>query len=203
VEQTRTASGVVLGAANVLAYVDGSQRIHVLDVDSKRELVRPIELETPVRAIHWTANGRDLVVITSGALLRVALGEDDPSNPYRGLRPASLIAAEPSPQRASEVAALALRSGGSSERQSELLLLRDEATSSLSSGPGRFTDIAWSPDGRWLLLAWRDADQWLFLRPGADPGRSVIPVDNISSQFDPGGSGPAGFPRIAGWCCVR
>ena len=69
----------------------------------------------------------------------------------------------------------------------------------LFSGPGRFTDLAWSPDGKWLLVAWKDADQWLFINL-KHPER-VRAVGNISSQFDPGGEGPAPFPRISGWCC--
>jgi hypothetical protein len=66
------------------------------------------------------------------------------------------------------------------------------------AGPGRFTGLAWSPDGRWLLLAWREADQWLFIHPEDE---RVLAVSNISRQFDPGGNGNSGFPRVSGWCC--
>lgn len=68
----------------------------------------------------------------------------------------------------------------------------------LFAGPGRFTDVAWSPDGEWLLLAWRDADQWLFIRPSDE---KPSPISNISRQFDPGEPSMPPFPRLDGWCC--
>ena len=61
----------------------------------------------------------------------------------------------------------------------------------LFAGPGRFEDLAWSPDGGWLLVGWRDADQWLFLRPSSDRVRAV---GHISRQFDPGATGKPPFP---------
>jgi hypothetical protein len=67
------------------------------------------------------------------------------------------------------------------------------------SGKGRFSDVAWSPDGGWLLLGWASADQWLFLR-SADVSK-VKAVSSLAVQFDPGGTGAGAFPRIEGWCC--
>jgi Penicillin-insensitive murein endopeptidase/WD40-like Beta Propeller Repeat len=64
----------------------------------------------------------------------------------------------------------------------------------LFTGPGRFTDVAWSPDGRWLLVAWADADQWVFLRSSG--ARDVQAVSRISTQFR-----ATAFPAIGGWCC--
>ena len=61
----------------------------------------------------------------------------------------------------------------------------------------RLTGPTWSPDGRWLLVGWPAADQWLFI--DADRPRHVVAFDRISEQFDPGGEGPAPFPRVAGW----
>jgi len=66
------------------------------------------------------------------------------------------------------------------------------------SGPGRFTSLAFSPNGRWLLVAWPAADQWLFV---STRGGKVKPVGHISQQFAPGASGPTAFPRLEGWCC--
>ncbi len=62
---------------------------------------------------------------------------------------------------------------------------------------GELTGPTWSPDGRWLLVGWPAADQWLFIQTGR-PGR-VVAFDNISEQFDPGGTGVAAFPRVSGW----
>jgi hypothetical protein len=62
------------------------------------------------------------------------------------------------------------------------------------AGAGRFTELAWSPDGGWLLLAWRDADQWIFIRSSGV--RRLEAVSSIARQF----RAPA-FPRVEGWCC--
>jgi WD40-like Beta Propeller Repeat len=66
-------------------------------------------------------------------------------------------------------------------------------------GRGRFSDVAWSPNGRWLLLGWASADQWLFIR-STDVSK-VEAVESLAPHFDPGGTGTGGFPRIEGWCC--
>ena len=75
----------------------------------------------------------------------------------------------------------------------------------LFDGEGRFSGLAWSPDGRWLLAAWRDADQWVFIaspgaRRGAPGARRVITFSRITEQLDPADHA-AGFPRVEGWCC--
>lgn len=65
------------------------------------------------------------------------------------------------------------------------------------SASGRLTGPTWSPDGRWLLVGWPAADQWLFFDAGRP--RHVKRFGRISEQFDPGGEGPAPFPRVSGW----
>jgi hypothetical protein len=62
------------------------------------------------------------------------------------------------------------------------------------AGAGRFSDVAWSPDGRWLLLAWPSANQWLFIRSAGV--RRILAVSNIRRQY-----GSTSFPHVAGWCC--
>jgi hypothetical protein len=196
------ASGIVAGTPNVLAYVDGDARIHIVDVDSRRELVRPSGVGPGrLRAIAWAPNGNQLWALTEHRVIGVSIAGDrlEPGASY-GFRRSRPTAAIASPQSPVDVAALATRGERPADRHSRLLRLRGESMRVLSSGPGRFTDLAWSPDSHWLLLAWRDADQWLFIRPR--DGR-VEAVDNISEQFDPGGTGAAPFPRLAGWCCAR
>jgi len=63
------------------------------------------------------------------------------------------------------------------------------------AGRGRFSDLAWSPDGRWLLIAWPAADQWVVLR--ADGG-SIRAVSRIKEQFR-----SRSFPQLEGWCCAE
>ena len=67
---------------------------------------------------------------------------------------------------------------------------------SLIAGGGRFSELAWSPDGRWLLVGWPTADQWLFVRAVGRP--RIQSVSNVSAQLR-----SESFPRIEAWCCAR
>jgi hypothetical protein len=55
---------------------------------------------------------------------------------------------------------------------------RPGAAPVLLAGPGRFGDVAWSPNGRWLLVAWPAANQWVFV-----DGAHAHAVANIRQQF--------------------
>jgi hypothetical protein len=79
----------------------------------------------------------------------------------------------------------------------EVSLSRDGRREIVFRARGNLTGPTWSPDGGWLLVGWPAADQWLFI--DANRPRHVVAFDHISEQFDPGGTGPAPFPRIAGW----
>jgi hypothetical protein len=68
----------------------------------------------------------------------------------------------------------------------------------LFAGAGRFSQVAWSPDGRWILITWPAADQWLFVRSANVTGLTA--VRSIARQFDPRAAGPR-FPSVGGWCC--
>jgi hypothetical protein len=73
---------------------------------------------------------------------------------------------------------------------------RRGASRLLFAGPGRFGELAWSPNGRWLLVTWPGADQWIFLH-----GTRAHAVGNIGRQFPrPDGLGP--LLEVEGrWCC--
>ena len=62
---------------------------------------------------------------------------------------------------------------------------------------GRLDDAVWSPDGRWLLVSWPAADQWIFLR--TPRVRGIVTISHVAREFDPGGAGAGGFPRVEGW----
>jgi Tol biopolymer transport system component len=73
-----------------------------------------------------------------------------------------------------------------------------QAGQQVFAGSGRFSGIAWSPDGNWLLLGWRSANQWLFIH--LPPKQQIKAVSAIASQFNPGGH-VSSFPSLNGWCC--
>ncbi len=181
---------------HVLAWARSSGRVIVVETDTLRTLWRT-ETGEPPRSLAWTADGKRLVAVyrrrvdvfgAGGRRIRtVALPAGarassaamHPSEPTLGL-----VRYRPEDDR-SEAVAVDLHSGRARQ---------------LFAGEGRFGDLAWSPDGRWLLLAWRDADQWLFLR--SDGVAEVAAVSNVARQFDPGGTTPAPFPGVSGWCCA-
>jgi hypothetical protein len=145
-------------------------------------------------ALAWTRDGRRLAVLLPGALrVYTRGGRLQAELPLpSGTRPTAL-ALHPSGERA----ALALTAGGSS-RVLNVRLGRDPAIRQrLFSGPGTFSELAWSPNGRRLLVAWPEANQWLLI--GNDRPRAFA---GVSRQLDPSETG-AGFPRISGWCCPR
>jgi hypothetical protein len=173
---------------NVLAYADGRGRVHVVDVDRRRELWRA-KPGPPVRELLWSADGL-LLVLTPGRR----------SYLYRaGGRLVGLVN-EPVARAAfaPEGRALAYTTRGA-ERTSVRVVAGGE-TRTLFEGAGQLGDVAWSPNGRWLLVGWPAPDQWLFLRlPRVD---SVETVEDVRREFDPGGEGVGPFPRVAGWCPV-
>ena len=144
--------------------------------------------------LAWTRDGRRLAVLLPNAL-RIYARDGRLLTELRlerGARPAAL-ALHPSGGRA----ALALTRRGES-RVVDVRLGRDPAIRRrLFSGPGTFSELAWSPDGRRLLVAWPEANQWLLIG-GETPARVCRGLARARS-----GRTGAGFPRIAGWCCPR
>jgi hypothetical protein len=163
------------GPARVLAYVSTGGRVHVFapgDGLRWRSSVLPDPLE-----LAWSSDGARLLALgrrelrvysAAGALLQRRL--------VRGAQDAAFA---PGSHR------VALLTGGPVAGGRLTVDGRP-----VFSGPGRFSGLAWSPDGRWLLLGWTSADQWLFVRTVGAP--KVLAAGGIAAQFD-------GFPRIEGW----
>lgn len=190
------------GPEHILAYSDSAGRITVVQTDAPRQLWRTRAGEPP-RELLWTDDGTRLVAVFgrrfevyTNAGQRVREVDFPP-----GIR---AVSAETRPDEAS----LALTLYRPSSDRSEVLIVPLEGRGSLTgpqrrlfAGAGRFTDLAWSPDGRWLILTWPDADQWIFVRTTGVP--RVEAVSNITRQFDPGGTNRGAFPALGGWCCAR
>jgi PQQ-like domain len=184
------------GDDHVLAYAERPGGLHVVNVDTRRELWRATA-GRGVREIVWSADGERVLVLTQNAHRVYTRDGRLVRSLERGSNRVAFAAAF-APQGhlfAFTEFALGTRKG------SVVMVDPDRSVRgrTLFRGSLRLRDVEWSPDGRWLLVAWPAADQWLFLRGGAL--RQIVAVSNIARQFDPGGRGPASFPRLAGWCC--
>ncbi len=186
------------GPGYVLSYVTAAGSIVTRDVYGGRVLWTAPARERPT-ALQWSKRGDRLVALTPAGVR--TYDRDGAPGPVRGLAPGAgerVMAVHPSGR---SVAVAGARDGvlGIS------LTRAQRAPRTLFDGEGRFSGLAWSPDGRWLLAAWRDADQWVFIgSPGARRGvpgaRRVITFSRITEQLDPGEDRSA-FPRVDGWCC--
>jgi WD40 repeat protein len=200
----RRAPSVVTGpATNVLAYVDRRGRVLIRDTDTDRLLIRTPPGPTPTD-VSWSSDGRRLLTV-SPHLVSTFYAHPFHRFPTTFRPPARrLIQAASFRPGTHRVAAVETSGSSRATAHSAVLLGRTDVKDFLSrklfAGPGRFRDLAWSPDGQWLLVGWRDADQWLFLHPADGKVRAV---SNISRQFDPGARGRPPFPGVSGWCCAR
>ena len=186
------------GAEHVLAYANRTGAVTVLATDENRTLWTAAGAATNPTQLEWSADATRLLVVRrlpGGQFALVVLDAD-------GRRVQTLafdgrfVDAAFAPDNHS--VAVVRRVG----LFSELLVVAADTLRRqqvVFRGRGRFSDVAWSPNGRWLLLGWESADQWLFIR-STDVSK-VEAVESLAAQFDPGGSGTGEFPRIEGWCC--
>jgi dipeptidyl aminopeptidase/acylaminoacyl peptidase len=182
------------GPRHLLTYVDRDGRVRLVDVDAGRRVWTSARFASRVKSLDWSSDGARLLVLTSSFY---GVLDEHGRSIAKGATRGAAADATFSPD--GPIALIRRSEAGTAAGRSELVLVNEFGEERrVFAGPGRFTGIAWSPDGRWLLLGWRDADQWLFIRPSDE---KLVAVSNISRQFDPGGSGAAAFPRLAGWCC--
>ena len=172
------------GRGFVVTYVDAGGRRR----DRGRGATSGAVAQTVRRAVlqlAWSTDGRRLVVRRAD---RVDVLTRDGSL-FTGFRPdGSRVTAAALRARTHENTHAFARAG-----EAEVVHV-GEGGGRLFAGAGRFSELAWSPDGRWLLVGWPTADQWVFVR--AD-GRRIRAVSNVSGQFR-----SRTFPRIEGWCCA-
>jgi hypothetical protein len=185
---------------NQLAYADRAGKVHVIDVDTRKELLS-VPTHRSVEKLLWADGGGRLIVLSAhpphldrrqggirvvgtpslpaghllldGAVLAdglFAYADYDPKADKTALIQAACVTSDP-----------CLTIG----------------PVRLFQGDGRLENLVVSPDNRWLYFGWPAADQAVFLRTPGVRKLGIIP--NISEEFDPGGIGPAEFPHVAGW----
>lgn len=175
--------------SHLLAFVEPSGRVRVVDVDSGRRVWRSDPTGEVPTLLLWSADGARLLWIARRSL-RVF---DQHGGLLKSVgiagRPITSAAFAPSGHRFA-----AVRSVGSG--RSEVVILATSNRSwtgrQLFAQTGRLGDLAWSPNGRWLVVPWEEPDQWVFLRTTRVP--KIDAVDNVSEQL-------GGAQSLAGWCC--
>jgi hypothetical protein len=182
--------------SHVLAYAGSDERIHVIDVDSDRELWRTPLVEgvrqilfDDKRVLAVTAREIWLFGPQKRALFeRVARGHTILSValvPVYGV----VFADYDEAADATELVMPTCSTSGACLLVPDLHAYR---------GAGRVGDLTSSPDGRWFAAASPNADQFLFFRRLPRLGK-VVSVSEVTREFDPSGNGSRSFPSIAGW----
>jgi len=170
------------GPERELAFVRRSGRLLVVDADTGA--VRWHAHAGPTAKLEWSRDGRRLLV-ADGRRLRVFRAD---GNLARVLpAPPGFFVVDGSFAADGRVAYIAVHPG---RNESRIFVGRARL---FAAGPGRFTSLAWSPDGRRLVFTWPDADQLVFLT--VPRGGKIRAVANVSRQF-------GRMPRITGWCCA-
>ena len=178
-------------ATHVVAYVDATGDVRIVDADTKR-LLRRIHPSSRPEAVDWSPDGGRLLVRGGHTLEFFGPGPAHlvPLGP--GAAPVKAAAFSPTGQSIAFIQEVPVKQG----RRSFLWVsprLRPDATRArrVFAGAGSFANVAWSPDGRWLLLDWRSANQWVFMRSTL---AGIRATSNITGAFGPDAA-------IAGWCC--
>jgi WD40 repeat protein len=166
------------GARHVLAYATTRGRVYVLDTDSGSLLWRSASYARP-RALAWSPDGTRLLLVTRDKVVVFRGGPRQAATVWIG----GVVGAAFAPHGSAIAVA----------RPRDVLLLTPKPVR-VFAGAGRFTGVAWSPDGRWLLVPWAAADQWVFVRVKGE--HRIRAVSNVARQF-------GGFPRVETWCCAR
>jgi hypothetical protein len=189
-----------LTARNQLAYADRAGKVHIVDVDTREQLLS-VPTHRSVEKLLWADRGRRLIVLSAHPA--------ELNRRQRGIRVVGTPSV-PAGHRLLDGAVLAdglFAYADYDPKADKTALIQAACVTSepclligpvrLFRGDGRLENLVVSPDSRWLYFGWPAADQAVFLRtPGV---RKLVTVSNIAEEFDPGGIGPAEFPHVAGW----
>jgi hypothetical protein len=183
--------------SHVLAYADAGGHVHVLDVDTGRELwhtsaVDQIRKVQFFRARLVVSTSIRVIVFRQGRrtpFLRVAAGHvllDTALLPFGGL-----LYADYNPRTNTT----ALFSSDCTVAGACRLM----PDTRRFEGPGRIENLVTSPDRSWITAGWPAGDQFLFFESVPQRQGKVDEVSNVTQEFSPAGSTGGIFPQIAGW----
>ena len=182
--------------SHVLAYADAAGRVHVVDVDARRQLWR----SSTIGQIRELAFFRARVVVSTTTKVIV----------LEAGKPTPLLEV---PANHSLLDTVLLQYGGLlyadyNPRGDTTALLRSDCTvagacrlmpdTRMFEGPGRISDLITSPDLSWVTAGWPAADQFLFFESAPRRPGKVDAVSNVTAEFSPG-TGGASFPVVLGW----
>jgi hypothetical protein len=167
------------GPGHVLAYAAADGAIREIDVDTgaERELARV----ATVRRLLYTPDGAGLLALAGARLLRL----DGELTEIA----ADVIAMATSPGAPGAVVLLT--------RAGQVIHVDGGAPRRIASVAGA-SDIAWSPDATTIIAATPTDDSWRVIDAASG---EVAVIDDLAGRLDPDGTGAAGYPSIAGWCC--
>lgn len=182
--------------SHVLTYADAAGRVHVVDVDARRQLWR----SSAIGQIRELAFFRARVVVSTTTKVIV----------LEAGKPTPLLEV---PANHSLLDTVLLQYGGLlyadyNPRGDTTALLRSDCTvagacrlmpdTRMFEGPGRISDLISSPDLSWVTAGWPAADQFLFFESAPRRPGKVDAVSNVTAEFSPG-TGGASFPVVLGW----
>jgi hypothetical protein len=190
---------------NVLAYADqraGAIRIAEVDDGSLRSTIR---YPVAIRSLQWL--DRDHLLVVGLRTLGVVDARSGSIHWLSVPRNAGVDGAAVSAD-GSRLAVLTQTSGGDRGPSATLNYARLDLEHpgrleyrTLFTGPSRFGEPRFSPDGSRLLVPWRAGNQWVFLDPSRGRARPLT-IGDIAHQFSPGTPRKrAPFPSVDGWCC--
>jgi hypothetical protein len=183
--------------SHVLAYADARGRVHVVDVDTRRQLWRTGVVN---EARELAFSGDRLAVSTSTGVVVFRRGK---ATPFLELPKGHVLL---------DTAILSF--GGVlyadyDPKQDATALFRSDCTiagacllmpdARMFEGPGRISNLVTSPDLTWIAAGWPAADQFLFFRSAPRRLGKVMAVSNVTAEFSPGGSAAGSFPVMLGW----
>ncbi len=182
--------------SHVLTYADAAGRVHVVDVDARRQLWRSSAIDQIRELAFFRAR---VVVSTTTKVIVLEAG-----------KPTPLLEV---PANHSLLDTVLLQYGGLlyadyNPRGDTTALLRSDCTvagacrlmpdTRMFEGPGRISDLISSPDLSWVTAGWPAADQFLFFESAPRRPGKVDAVSNVTAEFSPG-TGGASFPVVLGW----